>query len=164
MDNQKDLMVKMILDAWHTHIKRSDAFFNSITDEQLLREVSPGRNRGVYLLGHLAAAHDHLLPLLGLGDALHPELIDPYLKNPDNKTTEAATPQQLRASWKEINETLDNKISALTPDEWLEKHTSVSAEDFVNEPHRNRLNALLGRTTHLAYHFGQVAFLKSNTD
>ena len=33
-------------------------------------------------------------------------------------------------------------------------------EDFIKEPHRNKLNVLLTRTTHLAYHAGQLALLK----
>jgi len=42
----------------------------------------------------------------------------------------------------------------------LHKHTSVSEEDFAKEPHRNRLNVLTTRTTHLASHYGQLIFLK----
>ncbi len=46
-----DNVIKMVLDAWHTHIKRTDDLFNSLTDEQLMQEIAPGKNRGVYLLG-----------------------------------------------------------------------------------------------------------------
>ena len=47
-----------------------------------------------------------------------------------------------------------------SPAEWVEKHTSVSAEDFVKEPHRNRYTILLTRTMHMALHFGQVVLTK----
>ena len=33
-------------------------------------------------------------------------------------------------------------------------------EDFIKEPHRNKLNIILTRTTHLSYHTGQLALLK----
>ncbi|MBC7554999.1 MAG: hypothetical protein H7257_13600 [Taibaiella sp.] len=45
-------------------------------------------------------------------------------------------------------------------EDWFLKHNSVSAEDFVNEPHRNKLNILLTRTTHLSYHLGQFILIK----
>jgi hypothetical protein len=48
----------------------------------------------------------------------------------------------------------------LQADEWFQKHTAVSDEDFVKEPHRNRLTAVMGRSGHLAYHVGQLALLK----
>ena len=163
MNDQQNLMIKVVLDNWYSSVKRSDAIFNSLTDEQLLHEAAPGRNRGAYLMGHLTAVHDAMLPLLGLGESLHPELLEPYVKNADSKT-DNHTLQQLRQYWSEVNEAVANKFNALTADEWLQKHTSVSAEDFAKEPHRNRLNVLLSRFGHLEYHRGQVAFLKEKAD
>ena len=94
MNTSANLMVKLVLDNWFGAIKRTDTLINSLTDEQLLQETAPGRNRGSYLLGHLTAVHDAMLPLLGLGDALHPGLLEPYIKNADSKT-DHHTPQQL---------------------------------------------------------------------
>jgi hypothetical protein len=36
----------------------------------------------------------------------------------------------------------------------------ISPEDFVREPPRNRYTSLLGRTAHLAYHYGQAVLAK----
>jgi hypothetical protein len=44
---------------------------------------------------------------------------------------------------------------------WFERHTSVSEEDFLKEPHRNKLNVLLNRTNHQSYHFGQMILLQA---
>ena len=66
MESQKQLIVRSVLDAWNSRIEAADKVFNGFTDEQLEQEVSPGRNRGVYLLGHLTAVHDKMLPLLNL--------------------------------------------------------------------------------------------------
>jgi hypothetical protein len=46
--------------------------------------------------------------------------------------------------------------SKLSVAEWLQKHAAVSEDDFLREPHRNRFTILLGRTAHIAYHFGQA--------
>ncbi|WP_018616892.1 DinB family protein [Segetibacter koreensis] len=158
------VLIKMVLDAWNTHLKRTDELFNSLSDEQLMKEIAPGRNRGIYLLGHLAAVHDRILPLLELGSSLHPELWQPFVERPDKEVTELPTTQMLRQCWKEINTNLANKISALSPETWFQKHTSVSEEDFAKERHRNKLNIIVNRTNHLANHLGQLLLLKSKDE
>ena len=47
----------------------------------------------------------------------------------------------------------------LSPTEWLQRHTSVSEEDFAKDPSRNRFAILQSRTSHLAFHLGQVALM-----
>lgn len=47
----------------------------------------------------------------------------------------------------------------MTPQQWMEKHSRVSEEDFTADPLRNKLNVLIGRTAHQSYHTGQLAFL-----
>jgi len=156
----EDIFIKMVLDAWHTHIKRTDELFNSLSDEQLMKEVAPGRNRGIYLLGHLAAVHDRILPLLELGDPLYPELWQPFVESPDKEVTELPATQTLRGYWKEINTNLAGKMSTVSREAWFQKHTAVSVEDFAKEPHRNKLNIIINRTNHLADHLGQLLLLK----
>ena len=158
--NHHQLIIKMALDAWNVHVNRSNQLFNSLTDEQLQEEVAAGRNSGIYLLGHLTAVHDALFPLLGLGEKLYPELEDVFIKNPDKSGTEKPMTKDLRNYWSEVNKNLSQHFHTLTIDQWLQKHTAVSNEDFQKEPHRNRLNVLLNRTGHLANHLGQLIFLK----
>ncbi|MBI4944816.1 MAG: DinB family protein [Bacteroidetes bacterium] len=158
MTNQ--IMVKMALDAWNSQIKNGDDLLEKLSDEQLMTEVAPGRNRGIYLVGHLVAVHDRMLPLLGLGEQLYPQLNEPFLKNPDNAKAAMPSVKELRQFWKNINSTLADHFSKMQSDAWFQKHTSVSAEDFAKEPHRNKLNTILSRTSHLSNHLGQLVFLK----
>lgn len=157
MTNQ--LIVKMVLDAWHSRIKEADSIFDSLTDEQLRHEVAPGRNTGIYLLGHLTATHDLMLPVLDFGQPIYPQLKDGFYDNPDSKAY-LVTSHELRQYWKNVNSVLAENFTGLSADEWFLKHTSVSAEAFVKEPHRNKLNIIISRTNHLAYHNGQILFLK----
>jgi hypothetical protein len=161
MTNEKQLAVKMALDLWNSRVKATDELINSLTDEQLQKEVSSGRNRGIYLLGHLTAVNDAMLPLLGFGKQNHPELNDIFLTKPDKAVAELPSAKDLRAYWKNSNAKLAEHFNKLKPEEWFEKHTSVSAEDFAKEPHRNRLNVVMGRTVHLSSHLGQLVFLKN---
>ncbi len=153
------VMIKMVLDRWYALIEKCDAIFDSVTDEQLHQEIAPGRNRGIYVLGHLIAVHDDMMPLLGFGDKLYPELYEPFLKFPDKSVSDIHSAATLRAYWKNHNQVFTQKLESLQPGEWFEKHNAVSAEDFLKEPHRNKLNILITRTSHLSYHYGQLAWI-----
>ena len=157
----QQLLIKMNLDAWNSHNNRTQKLLDSLTDEQLSKETAPGRNTGTYLLGHLIAVHDALLPLLGLGEKRYPELEEIFIKNPDKSGIEKPAVKDLRNYWTEVNKILSNHLEKLSLEDWFKRHTSVSEEDFAKEPHRNRLNVLISRTDHLAYHLGQLAYLKN---
>jgi hypothetical protein len=161
MQDQQSLIIKMITDSWQQQLKRTSDLFTILTDEQLMQEAAPGRNRGIYLLGHLTAVHDRMLPLLNLADQLYPELDESFLNQPDKAVATLPEIKQLRFYWKTVNDTLNQHMADLQPADWLLKHNAVSAEAFINEPHRNRLNVLISRTTHLASHYGQLLYLKS---
>lgn len=159
MSNQP-LFVKMALLNWEGQLKRVTNLFNGLTEEQLLQEIAPGRNTGVYLMGHLIAVHDGILPLFGLGERLHPELDEIFISSPDKSGKMMPAFSQLKEYWTEVHQHLGGKLASLSEEQWFQRHNSVSEEDFQKEPHRNKLNVLLGRTTHIAYHLGQVILLK----
>ena len=156
----EDVFIKIVLDAWHTQIKYTNDLFSELPDEQLMKEIAPGKNRGIYLLGHLTAVHDRMLPLLELGSSLYPQLWQPFVESPDKKVAELPDIKELRNYWNNVNEKLASGFSSFTPAQWLEKHTSVSEQDFAKEPHRNKLNIIINRTNHLANHLGQLLLLK----
>ena len=56
----------MALKAWHSTIKRTNTIFDELSDEEIKNEIAPNKNRAVYLLGHLVAVNDMMLPLLDL--------------------------------------------------------------------------------------------------
>jgi hypothetical protein len=164
MDTQKNLLVKPVLDAWNSRLEAANKMFSSLTDEDLQKEVSPGRNRALYLLGHLTAVHDRMLPLLNFEPQRYPELEEAFLNKPDKAVSEIPSARELRANWDTVNTTLSAHLNKLSEEEWFQKHTAVSEEEFVKEPHRNRLNVVVGRTNHLQYHMGQVALIKNKAE
>jgi uncharacterized damage-inducible protein DinB len=156
---QTATFVKMAISAWQAQNKRVDDLIGKYSDDQWKADTAPGRNSGTYLLGHLTAVNDGMLTLLGFGDKLHPELEDIFLKNPDKSGLDIPSLDNLKKYWKEVNTKLDSHIAALPAEDWFTRHSAVSEEDFVKEPHRNKLNILLSRTNHQAYHLGQLAYL-----
>lgn len=160
----EETFIKMVLDAWHTQIKQADDLFNSLSDEQLKQEVAPRRNRGIYLLGHLTAIHDRMLPLLGWGEQRYPGLYKTFVESPDKADAELPSTEDLRNYWKEVNNVLSEKFSGVSIEEWFQKHNAVSEIDFAKEPHRNKLNVVINRTNHLANHLGQLLLLKPRSE
>ncbi|MEJ7643810.1 MAG: DinB family protein [Chryseolinea sp.] len=154
------MFAKTILKSWDLQVNRLTDFFNSVNDEILARETATGRNSGIYLLGHLVAVNDGLFPLLGLGSKLYPELENAFVRSPDKSGLEYPSVEDLRKYWKDVSEKLTARFNAMAPAEWLSKHESVSSEDFLKEPHRNKLNVLVSRTTHMSYHLGQLIYLR----
>ncbi len=153
------LVVRMAMMAWQSQNTRVSKLLEELGDK-LLEDIAPGKNSGVYLLGHLVAVNDNLLPLFGFGEKLYPQLDELFLKNPDKSGREYPSATELKKYWKAVNEKLTGYFESMSPEEWLTRHNAVSQEDFAKEPHRNKLNVLLNRTTHQGYHLGQLVLLR----
>ncbi len=121
-----------------------------------MREVAPGRNRLIYLWGHLTAIHDAMFPILGLGERLHAELDAIFISPPDKTVAQLPSARQLKKYWDEVNGKLLSQFENLSADEWLLRHHAMSEEDDAKDPTRNRLAVLLSRTNHVSYHLGQM--------
>ncbi len=156
----QELMSTTALGSWNLVIGRFSKGIAPLSDEQLQQQVAPGRNRLLYLLGHLTAVHDRMFPLLGIGERLHPELDDVYITSPDKTHPDPLSAADLKQAWTDVNSKLTAALEKLTMEEWLEKHTAVSDEDFAKDPTRNRLAILLSRTSHAAFHSGQAVLVK----
>ena len=153
-------LIDSALRGWKSNVERADKLFGLLSPRELEQEVAPGRNRLIYLWGHLAAVNDALLPLLGIGERLHPEFDGMFISNPDKSVQVTVSVQSLKTAWQEINQKLWDGFLQFSASDWTERHSAVSEEDFEREPHRNRFAVLLGRTAHLAYHLGQATLAR----
>src|SRR5690349_11555955 len=138
-----EIFIGTAIKAWEMQIGRADKFFNALKDEDFFMEIAPGKNRIVYLLGHLIAVNDRMITLLSLGERSYAHLDDPFVKNPDRPDLALKDVANLREQWKKSNKQLSSLFARLTPEEWLDKHTAMTADDLAKEPTRNRLAVLL---------------------
>jgi hypothetical protein len=152
--------VTIALNAWHDRVAKAQQLLTTLSDEQLLREVAPGKNRGIYLVGHLVAYHDALCTILDLGPRLHPELNSAFLQQPDKSGLPIPSLAKLKQYWTEVHTRLARDFQQVTMSTWFARHLAISEADFQQEPYRNKLSFLLNRTNHLAYHTGQMMLLK----
>ncbi|HEY0244018.1 MAG TPA: hypothetical protein VGC01_00515, partial [Mucilaginibacter sp.] len=82
-----------------------------------------------------------------------------FVQNPDRAVLEIPTGDELKSYWILVNERLKTEFLTVGNDGWLTRHTLVTDEDFAKDPGRNKLNVLLNRTNHLAFHLGQLRLL-----
>jgi hypothetical protein len=153
-----DRIVKQITNSWSTQNKGVTNFFGKYDEAAYQNEVAPTRNRAIYLLGHLIAINDGMLPLFGLGERLYPELQEVFLV-PDKSVAELPSLTELKQKWETLNTTLGDHFNHMKATDWLDRHNAVTQEDFETDPLRNKLNVLIGRTNHQSYHLGQLNLL-----
>lgn len=163
MENQDlkltEQLIKQVILSWTSRNVAVTHFFNIHNDDEVYsHEVAPGRNRAIYLLGHLIATNDALLVLFDISDKLFPEL-EVFSRTPDKTFEITHTIEELKKQWDVVNTTLTDHFNAMTTEQWFERHMAVSPEDFAKDPQRNKLNVLLGRTNHQSYHLGQLNLL-----
>jgi hypothetical protein len=156
---QNRIFVDMALKAWNIQLSRVTKFFDALDDAALEKEIAPGKNRVIYLLGHLIAANDSMLQLVGNEPRLYAHLDEAFLQNPDKTGRPMPEAAVLRADWQRSNEALAACFARLSPEEWMGKHSAMTEEEWINEPGRNRLSVLINRTNHMAYHLGQLVLL-----
>jgi len=154
-----ELPVKVAINSWRLVVERADKIFSRLTEDQLLSEVAPGKNRVIYLWGHLIAIHDAMFSILGLGPRLHPDFDAIFVDNSDRAVTEIPSAGQLKQYWDEVNGRLLSQFENLSADEWLLRHRAMSEEDYAKDPTRNRLAVLLSRTNHLSHHLGHLTLV-----
>ncbi len=157
---RQTVFIKMAISAWETYNQKVNKLIDTLSDEQLLAETSPGRNSGIYLVGHLIAVSDGLFPILGFGERLYPQLDKIFLDSPDKSGLEMPPINELKEYWNKVNAKLAEHISQMPANEWFNRHNNVSATDFAKEPHRNKLNIIINRTNHTSYHLGQMVYLE----
>jgi hypothetical protein len=158
--DHKTVLTKVVLNTWLTQVDRCTQFINSLNDDELMREVAPGKNRGVYLVGHLAAIHDAMPEILGMGKREYPDLQAVFVQAADKTIKEIPSVTELRQIWTRVHDHLKNVFAQAPADDWFKRHESMTDADFEKDPARNKLSVLNTRTAHLAFHFGQLRLLK----
>ena len=101
-DNRLPLAIQMAITAWQTQNTRVDKILADFPEEKLLGDIAPGKNSGVYLLGHLIAVNDNLFPLFGLGQRSFPQYDELFLKNPDKSGRQFPSLPELKKQWQEV--------------------------------------------------------------
>jgi hypothetical protein len=104
MDHLK-LATQSVVKQWELITLQATRLLNQLTDEDLNRQVAPGKNTGKYIIGHLIAINDAIPQNLGIAESQHPELMNSYVSQPDGVAEDVLSLDELRMLWKETNRT-----------------------------------------------------------
>lgn len=161
MHIEENLTKKTVLNSWKSVNHRFNEVISQFSEEDLKKEIAPGRNRVLYIVGHVTATNDRLFALLGIGERKYRDLDSAYIDQPDGAADDPIVPSALRAASEDVARCITEALERFSPENWLEKHTAVSDEDFAKDPGRNRLAVVLSRTNHMSYHLGQIMLVHS---
>src|ERR1700731_3553437 len=95
-----EVLFQTAISSWEQVIKRVGTLCLSCSEEQLLLEVAPGKNRILYLWGHLTAVNDAMLSILRPGERLHAELDAVFIAQPD-RSMPLPTSAEIGKCWAE---------------------------------------------------------------
>jgi hypothetical protein len=149
--------IEICLLQWKTYNARMQKMLEAMSIQNFNTPIVPNGNSPSWLFGHLADTDDKLLELFGIRNRLFPELEKIYHHERGTNQTGHLSKEELIAKWKSISAELDRTFNAWAENDWMGRHTAVSEEDFIKEPHRNKLNVMLSRVEHKASHLGQIA-------
>src|SRR5260370_25346391 len=95
----QQLSATVAINSWKLVAERAGKTFSNFTEDELFKEVAPGKNRIVYICGHLIATHDAMFSILGLGPRLHPDLDAIFISNPDETAAQLPSAAHLEPYW-----------------------------------------------------------------
>src|SRR5260370_3836532 len=119
-----EVLIQSAISSWEQVVKRVGTLCLSCSEEQLLVEVAPGKNRISYLWGHLTAVNDAMFSVLRLGERLHPELDAVFIAQPD-RSVPLPTSTVIARCWEDVNTELLSRFITLCSMHWFEKHFNV---------------------------------------
>lgn len=154
---EKEITVKIIFSGWQNAQEKIEKAMSVLSDEDMDLELAPGRNSVSWVIGHLAAVNDSLYVILGFGEKTNESYYKYFIE--DDFGITAPDISQIRQYWRQTSSQLNEKLQALSVEDWFGKHALVSNGDFTKEPHRNKLNVLLSRTFHIHHHYGQLVLV-----
>src|SRR5260370_7724712 len=120
------LLSQTVLNSWKSVNRGVRELIAQLSEEQIQGEIAPGRNRALYIVGHLTAVSDRMLPLLGISERRFPNLDSVYLEHPDRTEEDPLAPTELKAAWQDLATRLTDALQAFTPHEALQKQTPLS--------------------------------------
>ena len=139
----------IIYQAWLLQNRKISDLIHKLNEEDLKKDVALGRNSGLYLLGHLIASNDLLMPLFDFGEKMYPEYEKIFLCCPDKYAQNFPTVKEVKSHWFSLNEHLILKFASINEKQWI----------MEDEKSFHQLKTMLTIVNHQCYHLGQLNFL-----
>jgi hypothetical protein len=146
-------------ELWLCMTAWASGYIGRLSDDDLRMEVAPGRNHGVWVLGHLIESEDELSKFLGKGAMLYPDYEETFGMKSKLLPVEAyGQVAKLREQWNTVVAKNDAMFRNLNDAEWDEPHALVEG-DVKDDFYGTKGRCVYLWNLHQMYHVGQLALL-----
>jgi hypothetical protein len=134
-------------------------YLDALTDDELRAEIVPGRNHGIWILGHLIASDDDLSLYINKEPILFPELQELFKQGSTVQDISKYPPiPELRQKWQKVCEKNGNVFKQLT-DEMLDEYHEMIQGDPEKDYFKTKEVVIINWTLHQIHMAGQLALL-----
>ncbi len=153
MDNPRS----KILAKQYSDSSWADWIIRSLSDDELKKEISPGKNHGIWLLGHLITCEDDFALFMGKGEITYSLYHDLFAEETVLQPVENYPPiSEMREKWKEMLAKNRKIYDELKDEELEENHAQRKGEDDFC---KTKEDVTVHWQLHLMYHAGQLSVL-----
>ncbi|MEO6694749.1 MAG: DinB family protein [Ignavibacteria bacterium] len=139
-----------------------DTYINMMNDEDFETELSPGKNHGVWILGHLITSDDDFTFYMGKGNYLFEEYQDLFgQKSRLKKVSEYPPVTKLKEQWRLVCEK-NKKVYESLSDNVLDE-IPENMSDEMKSYFSTKGKVVMAWQLHQMYHCGQLGVLASRT-
>lgn len=133
-------------------------YINTLLDEEFRLEISPGKNHGVWILGHLISSDDDFSVYMGKGELLFPEYQKLFGQGSRLQPPESYPPvSELKNKWNMLFEK-NKKIYSELKDHELDEIPENADENFTGY-FKTKGIVVMAWNLHQMYHGGQLGVL-----
>jgi uncharacterized damage-inducible protein DinB len=156
MSNEKTMA---LYDQWKTAIGWITRNLESLTDEELQKDIIPGRSNGHWLLGHLILVEDQFSVALGREARLFSELGQFFgIGTKPQSSEKFPAPAALRKRWQEVVAKSDRALQSIQDSEWGDDH-GLGKNTPIGKMFQTKGDCLSTFVLHQQYHNGQLGLL-----
>ncbi len=153
--------VETIHQQWQTVTYIINEQLKALTDEELGRELAPGKNHGLWLLGHLITSEDFYNKYLRGEKLCFPE----YEKLCGMGATllppgDFPKPAAMREHWQQVLDRNEKLLSELTDEDWDQPHCQPGGGE-EGDFFKTKGGFITFMSSHEMYHSGQLGILVS---
>lgn len=146
---------------WELTISWINGSLKMLSNDDLKESILPGKNHGVWILGHLIESEDELSTFLGKGSMLFPSYLDLFGQGSKLQPLESYPPiEELRSHWKNVISKNETMLKEMKDSELEEPHCQRS-ENEPNDFFQTKGRCVAIWSLHQMYHNGQLAILIS---
>lgn len=147
---------KMLVDDW------VNLTISRIKEEDFKLEVSPGKNHGIFILGHMVTSDDDFSMYMGKGDLFFPDYKEMFGTGAKLLLPDKYPPvKEILEKWKAVCDKNEKIYKELTDAELDEYHALCKDPD--KDWFKTKRRVIHAWQLHQAYHAGQLGIIESIT-